>query len=144
MAEEFKWITYLAVACNSIATDTSLQVLGTSDQFKENSWESGRFPELPIDLILRLDYRVQAGHLQISSKPHKPIPEVLFSLGDGLHGSFIDAEYHTAGQATHIASSLKQVPLSGIGTFLKLQFPRKGLCSAENPHGQLSLAHLQL
>ena len=144
MLGEFKWITFSSVACSSIADGTSIKVLGTSDQFDEESWESGRFAEFPVELVIRLDFRIQAGHLKIASKPGKGIPEIEVLLGDGLHGSFVNAEYRPAGRGLNISHQLTQIPLTGFGSYLKLLFTRKPTSSSHNPLGQVSLAHLKV
>jgi len=70
-----------------------------------------------------LDHRVELSHLLVSAKADRHIPRLEIQIGDGLYGSFLDAEYHHAGKAEAINNQYKQVPCIGMGSFIKIIIP---------------------
>lgn len=144
MIQEHTWIGYSAVAASTEAHGTSINELANSDEGKPSSWECGRFANFPVEVVIRLDHRVQLSHLAIASKPERNIPEIEVQVGDGLYGSFVDAEYHFAGKCENITHQLKQVPVRGIGSFLKFVFTKKPKGTPNNPNGQVGLATVKV
>ena len=144
MLAEHMWVSFSAVSSSTEAQGTSISELERSEKSSERSWECGRFASFPQEIIVRLDHRIQFSYILLATKPNKLIPEVEVQIGDGVYGSFLDAEYHYAGKSFNITPTLSQVPVSGIGSYLKLVFPTKPKPNANNPHGQVSLAVLKI
>lgn len=74
----------------------------------------------------------------------KNIPEIEFFIGDGLSGSFLDAEYRLAGKTEFIYNKLEQLPLQGIGNYLKIKILSAPKKNADNPFSQVSIATLKI
>ena len=91
------WIPFHVVACSSEEPGTNVELLSTNNTYSEKSWESSRTSDYPIELIIRFHYRIQIENVFMASKPEKHIPEIQFHIGDGLTGSFVDAEYRESG-----------------------------------------------
>ena len=144
MIEEHSWITFSAISASTEAHGTSIGALERSAKPSDSSWECSRFASFPQEAIVRLDHRVQFSYIVLSTKPNKLIPDVEVQIGDGVYGSFLDAEYHIGGRATSISSQPHQIPVSGIGSYLKLVFTTKPKATANNPYGQVSLAVLKI
>lgn len=144
MIEDHAWISFCAVSASTEAQGTSIAQLEKSEKPSEGSWECGRFASFPQEVVLRLDHRVQFSYILLSSKPGKTIPDLEVYIGDGLYGSFLDAEYHMGGKAYNITQQPFQVAVRGIGSYLKLVFPTKPKTNASNPHGQVSLGSLKV
>lgn len=144
MIVDHAWISFSAVSSSTEANGTSISSLERSEKSSAASWESSRFACFPQEIIVRLDHRVQFSYILLSTKPYKLIPDVEVWIGDGVYGSFLDAEYHFAGKACGITSQPLQIPVSGIGSYVKLLFPTKPKPSVNNPYGQISLAVLKV
>ena len=72
-------------------------------------------------------------HVIIQSKEHRFIPECEIYVGDGLSGSFVDADYRMAGAGANISNAAKQINTYGIGTFVKIRFNRRPEKTTQNP-----------
>ena len=144
MTEENTWVNYVGVAASSEGPGTSVGNLSSNEKYSSASWESGRFSEFPVEVVVQLNHRTQLSHLVVSSKPEKVIPELEVYVGDGLYGSFVDSNYHFAGKTEFITQQSKQVSIYGIGNFLKLVFTKKPKPNPQNPHGQVSLGVLRV
>lgn len=144
MSEVFSWVGYTPVACSSTGHGTTIETLANADEATDRSWESGRFAKFPQEIILRLDARSEVSHILISAKPERNLPTLQIQLGDGLYGSFVDANYHEAGRAEAITDLFKQIPCYGIGSFVKLIIAKAPVPSAQNPQGQVGLGVLKV
>lgn len=144
MNSAFSWISFTPVAVESEAQGTSIQSLINAQAELETSWESARFASFPQEIILKLESRTQLNHVLISSKSNRPIPELELHIGDGPVDNFLAVQYHRAGIASNILNSYTQIPVTGMGSFLKLIFTTKPTASAYNPQGQVGLAVLKV
>ena len=144
MITDHSWISFSALSSSTEAQGTSIAELERSIKSSNSSWECGRYASFPQEVVVRLDFRVQFSYIIIASKPHKNIPDVEAYVGDGVYGSFIDAEYHLGGKASNISDQSFQIGISGIGSYLKLRFITKPKIGPNNPFGQISLALLKI
>jgi centrosomal protein CEP104 len=78
------------------------------------------------------------------SKEDRFIPECEIHIGDGISGSFVDAEYRIGGIGEQITSVPKQINTFGIGSYIKLVFTRQPSKTVKNPGGQVGLALLRI
>jgi centrosomal protein CEP104 len=144
MSSDFCWIGYTPIAASSEAAGTSLQELANTETGSAKSWESGRFVKYPQEVVIRLDHRVELAHVLIASKPDRIIPDIEICVGDGLYGSFVDADYRFAGKGELIATQRKQVPVMGIGSFLKFIFNKAPSKTTSNPCCQIGISMLKV
>lgn len=144
MIEQHTLIGYSAVCASSEAQGASVLSLEKSYQSMQEHWECARFASFPQYLVFRLDFRVQFSYIVLQTKLNRVIPDVEVHVGDGLVGSFEDAEYTLAGKGYNITASPSQISVNGIGSFLKLVFLTKPKASPNNPHGQVSLTNLKV
>ncbi|KRX06659.1 Armadillo-type fold [Pseudocohnilembus persalinus] len=144
LAKENSWIPFHVAACNSQENGTDIQLLSTAREASYKSWECKKNTKFPIEIIIRFHYRAEINHVLLSSKTDKNIPRIEFYIGDGLSGSFLDAEYRLAGYYTNINNKAVQIPLQGIGNYLKILITEQPKSSQQNPHKQVSLAFLKI
>mmetsp|Transcript_19717 Transcript_19717/g.36321 ORF Transcript_19717/g.36321 Transcript_19717/m.36321 type:complete len:710 (-) Transcript_19717:6079-8208(-) len=144
MSHDLGWVGYTPIAASSEATGTSLQELANTESGSTKSWESGRFVKFPQEIVIRLDYRVDLAHILISAKPDRVIPDVEVCVGDGLYGSFVDADYRFAGKGELITTQRKQLPVMGIGSFLKFIFNKAPPKTTSNPCSQIGISMLKV
>src|SRR5574343_2009322 len=109
MIEEHTLIGYSAVCASSEAQGASVLSLEKSYQSMQEHWECARFASFPQYLIFRLDFRVQFSYIVLQTKTNRIIPDVEVHIGDGLVGSFEDAEYSLAGKGYNITASPCQI-----------------------------------
>jgi centrosomal protein CEP104 len=144
MIAEYSLISFSSVSASTEAHGTSISELEKSSKPSAQSWECGRFASFPQEVVLRLDHRIQFSYIIISTKPDKLIPELEIYIGDGIYGSFLDAEYHFGGKAYHLTPQNTQVPVSGIGIYIKFLFVTKPKLGPNNPYGQVSLGAVKV
>lgn len=95
--ENNSWIPFHIVACSSEEKGTQIELLSTQQYSSQKSWESSRVSDYPVEIVLRFHYRSEMNYCVMASKQDKNIPEILFHIGDGLAGSFLDVEYRESG-----------------------------------------------
>ena len=144
MIEEHSWIGFSGISASTEAHGTSISELENSNKPSEKSWECGRFASFPQEIVFRLDHRVQFSYILLSTKPNKLIPDVEVYIGDGIYGSFLDAEYHLGGKAYNITPQVHQIAVTGIGSYIKLIFLTKPKANASNTYGQVSLSQVKI
>lgn len=94
----------------------------------------------PQEVIIRLETRTLLQHVMILSKENRSIPECEVYVGDGLTGSFYDADYRHAGTIKDVGfTKPKQFTVFGIGNFLKLVFTKQPKREGKNMSGQVAL-----
>lgn len=94
---DYGWQNFHIVACSSEEFGTHVELISTQPYATNQSWESSRTAEFPVDIVIRFHSRVELEHIVMSAKNDKNIPEVEFHIGDGLSGSFLDVQYRLAG-----------------------------------------------
>lgn len=144
MSSSYTWIGFTPICVESEAQGTYIQSLTSSQVESDTSWESARYSTFPQEIILKLDTRAQLNHILISSKTNRHIPELEVQIGDGPYNNFLTVEYHKAGRATNILNKYTQIPVTGMGSFLKLIFIQKPTASAHNPQGQVGVGVLKV
>lgn len=140
----YEFLPFHPVSVTSEMSGTSVEELYMHNYPSKRSWETSRMGVFPQELIVRLNYRSHIKYILLRSKVNRPIPEVLFYIGDGIGGSFIDAEFRKIGQHVNINEEGVTIKVDGIGNYFKLVFPKQPRKTLENPFGQTSLSQLKL
>jgi len=78
------------------------------------------------------------------AKDDRFIPECEIHIGDGIAGSFVDAEYRVGGIGEQISSAPKQINTFGIGGYVKIVFTKQPAKTVKNPGGQVGLSLLRI
>lgn len=78
------------------------------------------------------------------AKENRFIPECEIHIGDGISGSFIDAEYRVGGVGDNISNVPKQINTFGIGSYIKIVFTRQPAKTVKNPGGQVGISLLRI
>lgn len=58
-----------------------------------------------MEAVIRLHYRSEVQFILIASKTDKNAQKVEFHIGDGLAGSWMDADYRLAGTAVSLTNT---------------------------------------
>ena len=141
----FTWIQFHAVGSTSEMEGTSLEELELNNfEPSERSWEWGVYSEFPQEVWVRLNFRAEIAHVILMAKEDRFIPEWEILIGDGISGSFVDAEYRIGGVGEQISNVPKQINTFGIGSYLKIVFTKQPSKTVKNPGGQVGLALLRI
>ena len=81
------------VACSSIHVGTSLEELALSSAPTINGWESARYCQFPVTLVLQFNTRSELFTLSLQPKPNHIIPSLDVYIGEGITHSYDEANY---------------------------------------------------
>lgn len=141
----FTWVQFHAVGATSEMEGTSLEELELNNfEPSDRSWECGMYSEFPQEVCIRLNFRAEIAHVILMAKEDRFIPECEILIGDGISGSFIDAEYRVGGIGEQISNVPKQINTFGIGGYIKIVFTKQPAKTVKNPGGQVGLSLLRV
>ena len=83
--------------------------------------------------------------MMVRAKEHLPLSGVQIHVGDGIGASFTDAQYRLAGSSGIVSGGhAAQIDCLGIGSFVKLVFPKAPAKTPGNPSAQVGLQTLRV
>mmetsp|Transcript_30234 Transcript_30234/g.34616 ORF Transcript_30234/g.34616 Transcript_30234/m.34616 type:complete len:441 (+) Transcript_30234:175-1497(+) len=102
------------------------------------------YSEFPQEICVRLNFRAEIAHVILMAKENRFIPQCEILIGDGISGSFVDAEYRVGGIGEQITNVPKQINTFGIGSYVKVVFTKQPSKTVKNPGGQVGLSLLRI